>query len=121
MQAGHLHSPKPHLELPHALVHSISLENTNVITTFMRRILRHQAAALANRHTFRPASTMASQPVRRSHIEVERKFVPTALLQAQLDGKYGEYERLRRLQPGANAEQHPSMRGSSPLIPNHTE
>lgn len=57
--------------------------------------------------------TMASDSIRNSHIEVERKFVPTALLQAQLDGKFREYERLRQ-QQGPDKVAQPSSMSKSP-------
>ena len=48
---------------------------------------------------------MASDVIRKSHVEVEQKFKPTDLLQAQLEGRYGEYERLRKLHQGSDAAQ----------------
>lgn len=59
--------------------------------------------------TYLVAANMATeQVIRVSNVKIERKFVPTPLLQAQLDGKYGEFERLRRDQGGQAAAQQSS-------------
>lgn len=53
----------------------------------------------------RKIATMPSRCVRRSRLEVEHKFHPDPILHAQLDGKHGEYERLRRTQKAPVAAQ----------------
>ena len=75
--------------------------------TLPRQLLRPLAFAIPVAD--RKIVAMASAQVRESHIEVERKFIPMALLEAQLEGRYGDYERLRRLQEGSSATQQPSM------------
>lgn len=78
-----------------------------MIKTLPRQLLRRLdfVRPIADRKIL----TMASDQVRTSQIQVSRKFVPTAILEAQLDGRYGEYERLRRLQGGPGTAQQPSM------------
>lgn len=77
-----------------------------MIKTLPRRLAHRLdfASAVADRKI----RSMAPGQILTSHIEVERKFVPTALLETQLDGRYGEYERLRRLQAGSSTAQQSS-------------
>ena len=51
---------------------------------------------------------MAARPARVSHVEVERKFIPTARLLAQLEGNHKECERLRLTDAASKAMHQPS-------------